>query len=667
MPFARARIATDRKRRGAHRAADPRGRRAIRWLAAVGVVALTAGGGAISAQAAPGDSSYAKGQFLSGSLLDFVDLSAIAGIDGETASSDGVTPETNSTNLDLTALSVLNVDIGGGVQIPLNFANAGVVGQYASAQTDGSSIGASGLISDSGAIGTGVTPAPGVAPGPLSIDLADLLGPEFAATISDLDVTLGAISANASATQGGVPVGDYEIASATVVVDSPIVEGITGTVDAAVADLDTAVDGLAGPDGSLVDGVLSAVDSVLAVGGLGTASATVTVDLQAAVDGVLAVPLDSGGGVVIDLEDGTITLDLDQLVGGLNSLDPSTELLSSAVLTEVTTQVAGLIDGLVDDLDAAVTNALNNAAVSVNVNVNAAGLVPLVNVTVSGTLLQIANGTATVGITALGVLPITGLTPAVVLGTLGPIVDAVIDPDTGALGTFLTTLTNDVLNPVIDDLNPALLLINTLVSLLANVQEPSPGVAGQVFQETALRLSLLPTTIVPELLELDLARALVGPNLVAPVLTTLTPDEGPTDGGTLVTIDGTALGGATAVTIGGASVTFNQVSASLITFTTPPHAAGTVDVVVTTPAGVSGPLPFTYVQAPVLTTLTPDEGPTAGNTLVTIEGTNLAGATAVTVDGAPVAFTQVDDTHVTFSTPPHAAGPVDVTVTTPGG
>ncbi|MFF2493331.1 IPT/TIG domain-containing protein [Agromyces sp. NPDC058064] len=641
----------------------------MRWLAAAGVIALTAGGGAISAQAAPGDQSYAEGQFLSGSLLDFVDLGTVVGIDGETAESDGVTPETSSTNLGLSALSVLNIDIGGGVQIPLNFTDAGVVGQYASAAIDGSSIGASGLISDSGAIGTGVTPAPGVAPGPMSLDLADLLGDEFATTISDLVVSLGAISANAAVAQGGVPVGDYEIASATVVVDSPVVEGITGTIDGAVTELDTAVDGLAGPDGSLVDGVLGVVDSVLAIGGLGDASASVTVDLQAAVDGVLAVPLDSGGGVVIDLEDGTITLDLDQLVGGLNSLDPSTELLSAAVLTEVTTQVAELIDGLVDDLGTAITNALNSAAVVIDVDVNGPAplSLPLVNVTVTGTLLEISNGSAAVDITALGGLPIGGLTDDLVLDALGPIVDAVIDPDTGALGTLLTTLTTDVLNPVIDSLNPALLLIDTLVSLLANVQEPSPAVQRAVFEETALRLSLLPTTIVPELLELNLARALVGPNLVAPVLTTLTPDEGPTAGGTLVTIDGTALGGATSVTVDGAPVTFTQVSDAQITFSTPPHAAGTVDVVVTTAAGPSGPLPFTYVPAPALTSLDPDEGPAAGGTPVTITGTELAGATTVSVDGVSVPFTQVSDTEIEFTTPPHTAGPVDVTVTTAGG
>jgi len=55
-----------------------------------------------------------------------------------------------------------------------------------------------------------------------------------------------------------------------------------------------------------------------------------------------------------------------------------------------------------------------------------------------------------------------------------------------------------------------------------------------------------------------------------------------------------------------------------------------------------------------------------GGTPGTISGTELAGATEVTVDGVPVPFTQVSDTEITFVTPPHAAGEVEVVVTTPG-
>ena len=66
-------------------------------------------------------------------------------------------------------------------------------------------------------------------------------------------------------------------------------------------------------------------------------------------------------------------------------------------------------------------------------------------------------------------------------------------------------------------------------------------------------------------------------------------------------------------------------------------------------------MPFTYLAVPAITSLAPDQGPTAGGTSVTITGTDLAGATAVTIDGASVPFSVVSATQVTFTTPPHAA------------
>ena len=135
-----------------------------------------------------------------------------------------------------------------------------------------------------------------------------------------------------------------------------------------------------------------------------------------------------------------------------------------------------------------------------------------------------------------------------------------------------------------------------------------------------------------------------------------------------MTITGTDLSDASTVTIDGVSVAFTQVSGSEITFVTPPHAAGAVDVVVTTPGGPSAPLPFTYVPpAPAPASLDPDNGPETGGTTVTVIGTDLGGATSVTVDGVEVPFTQVSDTEITFVTPPHAPGEVDIVVTTPGG
>jgi hypothetical protein len=73
-----------------------------------------------------------------------------------------------------------------------------------------------------------------------------------------------------------------------------------------------------------------------------------------------------------------------------------------------------------------------------------------------------------------------------------------------------------------------------------------------------------------------------------PTVTRVTPNTGLAAGATAVTISGLNLTGATAVTFGGTAATaVTVVNAGTITATSPAHAAGTVDVQVTTPRGVS--------------------------------------------------------------------------------
>ena len=83
----------------------------------------------------------------------------------------------------------------------------------------------------------------------------------------------------------------------------------------------------------------------------------------------------------------------------------------------------------------------------------------------------------------------------------------------------------------------------------------------------------------------------------APTVTIVSPSSGPTAGGTSVTITGTHLNSATAVTFGGTSATtFTVINANSITATTPAHTVGAVNVAVTTPGG-NNPANtlFTYV------------------------------------------------------------------------
>ena len=158
----------------------------------------------------------------------------------------------------------------------------------------------------------------------------------------------------------------------------------------------------------------------------------------------------------------------------------------------------------------------------------------------------------------------------------------------------------------------------------------------------------------------------------APTISAVTPSSGLTTGGTAITITGTdfvALN--SAVTIGGISASNIVVkSATSITANAPSGTAGPQPIVVTTPSGASTQtLNFTYIApAPTIATVNPSTGPTTGGTAFTITGTNLSGASSVTVGGAAATNVVVQNaTTITAVTPAGTAGAQSVAVTTIGG
>lgn len=155
--------------------------------------------------------------------------------------------------------------------------------------------------------------------------------------------------------------------------------------------------------------------------------------------------------------------------------------------------------------------------------------------------------------------------------------------------------------------------------------------------------------------------------LSVPTLVSISPSSGPATGGTVVTLTGTGFTGASSVKFGATPATFYFVlSDSLIVAIAPP-GTGTVPVTVTTAAGTSAGLPFTYVSVPALAAITPSSGPVTGGTTVTLTGSGFTGATAVSFGFVPAAsFTVVSDTQITAGAPA-GLGIVPVTVTTAGG
>lgn len=159
----------------------------------------------------------------------------------------------------------------------------------------------------------------------------------------------------------------------------------------------------------------------------------------------------------------------------------------------------------------------------------------------------------------------------------------------------------------------------------------------------------------------------------APTVISITPNAGTTNGGTAVTIAGTGFLPGASVKLGGTAATVLQVANStIITATTPAHAAGAVSVVVTNTDTKSGTLANGYTYnapsspnpPPVVTSILPNTGNTTGGTAITITGTGfLAGASVKLGGTAATSVVLVNSTTITAATPAHAAGAVSVVVT----
>ncbi|MGW1000685.1 IPT/TIG domain-containing protein [Streptomyces sp. NPDC002520] len=149
-----------------------------------------------------------------------------------------------------------------------------------------------------------------------------------------------------------------------------------------------------------------------------------------------------------------------------------------------------------------------------------------------------------------------------------------------------------------------------------------------------------------------------------PTLTGVSPNQGPAAGGTAVTLTGSGFTGATSVNFGTNQAQFATMSDTRINCTAPSGSDSPV-VTVTTPGGTSNGVTFTYLTSPVVSSVTPNQGPTAGGNTVTVTGTNLSGATAVLFGGRSGTITGNTGTQITVQAP--AASPVNLTVTTAGG
>jgi hypothetical protein len=148
--------------------------------------------------------------------------------------------------------------------------------------------------------------------------------------------------------------------------------------------------------------------------------------------------------------------------------------------------------------------------------------------------------------------------------------------------------------------------------------------------------------------------------LIAPVTAALSfgsiaPTSGPVAGGTTVVITGAEFTYTTSVTFDSTAATsFTVNSDTQITASTPAHAAGAVNVIVTTSNGTAtGSSVFTYIAPPTITSVTPSSAVNNGWQTIDIVGTGFSGsAVTLTKTGQSTvtgATTATADTATTLS------------------
>ncbi len=423
--------------------------------------------------------------------------------------------------LDASALNTVNLGLSGLLQLPLD-TDTGLIGQYAQARTDGDAVGASGYITNAGGINTDGQESdyPDIATLRLS-DLLNSLGYDIGTAtqgVTDLSLSIGAVAGRAalvdtceaiwSGDTAAAVHRDYLAAGLTTTVESPTVAALTGAVDTSVADVQTALNGVLGQAGlltgvttSLVNALTNALGLVtgllsLRVAPNGTSVSLAAVDLHLApLNDFLAAPIQDDDGILsIDLAGGTVQIDTAALLGAaygetgrttLNGLSPNTDIFADPAMVEALTQALGsALTGWIVSVDSLLASAVDLATITVNVEIPfqrcsllGVGSICLgtwqdagrIKATVSGTLGQLLDGSATVAVD----------TSALNLGLIGSLLTPLLGAVTGVLGSVLGPLVGGVLQgPITNNVLPlAKLPADALVSLGG----PISGALGSVF------------------------------------------------------------------------------------------------------------------------------------------------------------------------------------------
>jgi surface protein len=157
--------------------------------------------------------------------------------------------------------------------------------------------------------------------------------------------------------------------------------------------------------------------------------------------------------------------------------------------------------------------------------------------------------------------------------------------------------------------------------------------------------------------------------LPMPVISSISPNTGPMNGGTNIIITGTGFSNPSSLSIGGTLCNNIVVTTSnQLTCTTVAHAAGLYEATVTNNDGQTSTLTtaFTFIPPPVVFSLDKNTGPLDGGQLITINGAGFVNGTTVEIGGTPcVGIAFVNPTTLTCTPASNTAGPKTLIVSNP--
>ena len=284
-------------------------------VAGIGIAMIPGGG----AGAAPAPVSQATGRFLSGAIAGS-DLDNLVAVKGESAVNTGGPSVTHKHSLSASLLKQQLLNLPDGLQLPGGgVLELGAANQYAQANPDGSAHGASGAVTNSGAVGLGGGGAP---QSDATVNLAGASG--LADLLGNVKASVGALAATADQKAGknGAQSGDYELASLKLELTSPALAGAIKMLSggsAQVPGLSDLFSTLAGA--GLPVGALEAVGTNSSVDGLKKALASLG-------------DVNFGDGAITgSLTEGKLTVDVAKLIKStlnldLNNLPPNTHLIT---------------------------------------------------------------------------------------------------------------------------------------------------------------------------------------------------------------------------------------------------------------------------------------------------------------------------------------------------